>query len=792
MIEALGSDLGRKISRSRTIQIQPTWVLLAVLILGFGLRLHRLGTQNIWWDEGHAVWTARQSLRQVTQITAHDVHPPLYLWMLHGWMRLVGDSEFAVRYLSVIGGMLTLALTYVVARRLVGRRPAMLATLLIATARFQIWWSQEARMYVWASFWALLSIYFFARLRQNRPGAWWSYVLSSLAAMYTLYLSILVLLLENLFVLVTIWRKPQRRRSWYRWLLAQASIAILYSPWLYMAFSSSRTDAARESFAFYRVWQLYGAVLVAGVSTNLDRYTWLLMPFALLACAGIALLLFDRRQPQRYGFTGWEVGLLLLLPLVIPPLVVYGLSIPRGMFYSPKPEARYLLLFSPLFYILIAGTLAILWLKSRWGRIVTVAGVLLVLGTSVSVLPEHYAGRYLRDEYQTAMAVLATHARPGDAVLLVSGDRYPVFLYYYDRQFSDGWGPQVYLMPQYSTRFTVDNVDAELAPLMAAHDRLWLASLERSLQDPEDLVKPWLDAHTSQVLHVAQGHNDLWLYASPPEPPAAQFIMGQPQHVLDPPAALGAGTLVGYDMPTTEFRPGDVVRPGLYVTAGQDLTLDVRWIHASGQVVEQQSLVIPPGPAGGIVRVMPAFAVYQYTPPGRYTVEVTSAGSAGPVLRIATGQVSQSRHPPAARITTPQQILLDEGQISFLGYSAQPSAHVGQDEAWTMTLFWRAERPVMHDYTVFVHLLGPYNPATGGPVWAQDDGYPLAGGHPTSRWQVGQMIADRHILHIPPQAPPGVYRIEVGMYDASTGERLLIPGSPENRILLGEVEIIAR
>jgi len=130
----------------------PTVVLLAILLLGYGLRLYRLGDQNIWWDEGHAIWAARQSLRQATDITARDVHPPLYLWMLHGWLRLTGESEFTVRYLSLLGGTLTVALTYVVARRLIGRRPAMLAMLLIAVARFHIWWSQEARMYVWATF----------------------------------------------------------------------------------------------------------------------------------------------------------------------------------------------------------------------------------------------------------------------------------------------------------------------------------------------------------------------------------------------------------------------------------------------------------------------------------------------------------------------------------------------------------------------------------------------------------------------------------------------------------------
>jgi mannosyltransferase len=160
---------------NRAFILNPTLTLLLILLLGMGLRLYRLGDQSVWWDEGHAIWTARQSLVETTSITAHDVHPPLYLWLLHFWLRLTGESEFAVRYLSLIGGVLTVALTYVVARRLIGRRSALLATLLIATARFHIWWSQEARMYVWAAFYALLSIYLFARLRHGGTRVWWSF-----------------------------------------------------------------------------------------------------------------------------------------------------------------------------------------------------------------------------------------------------------------------------------------------------------------------------------------------------------------------------------------------------------------------------------------------------------------------------------------------------------------------------------------------------------------------------------------------------------------------------------------
>lgn len=764
----------------------PTLVLLAVLWLGFGLRLYRLGEQNIWWDEGHAVWAARQSLGQVTDITARDVHPPLYLWLLHCWLRLTGESEFAVRYLSTIGGMLTVALTYVVARRLVGRRAALLATLLIATARFHIWWSQEARMYVWATFFALLSVYLFVRLRHSGTVTWWAYVFASVAALYTLYLAILVLLLQNLFIVITIWQKPQRRRFLFNWALAQSSVLVLYIPWLYLALSRTRTDVARTTFPFRMVWQLYGTVLSTGISTDLDRYMWVVIALGLLALAGVALLLVDWHQPQRYGFAGWEVGLLLLLPLLLPPLVVYGLSVPRGIYYSPKPEARYLLLFAPLFYTLLAGAMACFWQKGRLGRSVTVLATALVLGTFVSVLPGHYAGRYLRDEYQTAMLTLGAYAKAEDAVLLVSGDRYPLFMYYYNRHFVDGDGPHVYWLPQHSAVFAPDNVDAELAPLAERHRRLWLASFERTLQDPQDLVQAWLDDHRTPVLHVPQAHNYLRLYDVERGEPTVDVRSLQPQHRLD--HSLGAGALLGYDLPVEEYRPGDVFRPGLYVQSHDALDLIVEWMRPDGAVVEHQVITGPA--AGGAARLVPAFRVYEYTAPGRYWMRVGTGEEQADQIRLPAGRVAQSRRVPACEVAVQQVVEVAEGRIRFLGYGLTPADRVEAGEALEVALCFEAQQRLAGDYTVFVHLLGAYNPATDGPVWAQDDSYPLEGGHPTSRWLAGETILDQHRLHVPPGAPSGTYQIEMGLYDASTGERLPVAGSPERRILLGDVQIV--
>jgi len=153
--------------------------------------------------------------------------------------------------------------------------------------------------------------------------------------------------------------------------------------------------------------------------------------------------------------------------------------------------------------------------------------------------------------------------------------------------------------------------------------------------------------------------------------------------------------------------------------------------------------------------------------------------------------VTHSRRLPDWRPEVEQAATLGEGQFAFEGYRLRPSNGVKAGKVLTLDLFWQALAPVNTSYTVFVHLLGPYNPVTGGPLWAQDDSQPMHGGHPTIRWRPGQLVPDRHELEIPADTPPGVYQVEVGLYDASTGVRLAADGSGTDRLLLGEVQVTA-
>lgn len=129
----------------------------------------------------------------------------------------------------------------------------------------------------------------------------------------------------------------------------------------------------------------------------------------------------------------------------------------------------------------------------------------------------------------------------------------------------------------------------------------------------------------------------------------------------------------------------------------------------------------------------------------------------------------------------PNSVDLPVGEhVHLLGYdySTEP---VAGGEAFDITLYWSSDVQLPADYSVFVHLVDEV-----GIVQAQSDSHPARGSRPTSRWQPGDVVVDQHRLLLPTGlAAPGNLRIEVGMYEYATGERL--PSPEGDTLALGEV-----
>jgi uncharacterized membrane protein len=143
------------------------------------------------------------------------------------------------------------------------------------------------------------------------------------------------------------------------------------------------------------------------------------------------------------------------------------------------------------------------------------------------------------------------------------------------------------------------------------------------------------------------------------------------------------------------------------------------------------------------------------------------------------------------------------GEVRLLGYEMSPIRCAAPSEAggvavlqgsdtdrcWLeLVLYWQAEQKIDTDYTVFVHAVGP-----DGEIWAQRDTRPDSGSYPSSRWAVGEVIADPIRVPLPPEFPPDLLEVVVGMYRPDTSQRLPVlnaGGQPvDDKVVLGSVSV---
>lgn len=273
-------------------------------------------------------------------------------------------------------------------------------------------------------------------------------------------------------------------------------------------------------------------------------------------------------------------------------------------------------------------------------------------------------------------------------------------------------------------------------------------------------------------------------------------------------------TLLGYDLPQRRARPGESFPVTLHwraeQTMGKNLTvfnhlLDAEGVQRGGadRIPHNYYTTLLWVP-GEIVSDAYAVPVAVDAPPGVYWLDVGLYPSDRPALSLPLlvdgrpidrnsvylGPVKIGGPPPqvtAAGVQPGHPLNATFGQpIRLLGFDlarTQPEmagASLPMNSK-DLTLFWRAEGQPAADYTVFVHLLNEQ-----GEVAGQADSPPAAGAYPTSLWDAGETVVDRHAL---PDLPPGRYELKVGLYRPETGERLAAAGSPDGAVKLADLAV---
>ncbi len=216
-------------------------IFLLCLIIGIGVyfRLQGLIKNNLWYDEIASYSVAVQAFPFgiIEKLAEFDTHAPFYYFILHFWIKLFGNNELALRFLSVLFGVLCIAAVYFLGKKFFSAKAGLIAAALLSVNSMQIYYSQEIRFYTYVSFLSIISIYFFLNLLKNANHKNYAFfLLASLFFLYSSNFAQFIVFIESLILLtVFLYRKnfsEVKRLFGYLFLCF-----IFYIPHLFLLFS---------------------------------------------------------------------------------------------------------------------------------------------------------------------------------------------------------------------------------------------------------------------------------------------------------------------------------------------------------------------------------------------------------------------------------------------------------------------------------------------------------------------------------------------------------------------------
>ncbi|MBI4009535.1 glycosyltransferase family 39 protein [Candidatus Roizmanbacteria bacterium] len=140
-------------------------MIYLLLVFAFLIRLISLN-QSLWLDEATTARVVQQYsfLDVATKFSPHDFHPPLYYLSMKFWTNLFGYSEIALRFPSIIFSLLTGWIVYLIGKKIKNEKFSFWAVAFFLFNPLIIYYSQEARMYMMATFFLTVALYYYLGL----------------------------------------------------------------------------------------------------------------------------------------------------------------------------------------------------------------------------------------------------------------------------------------------------------------------------------------------------------------------------------------------------------------------------------------------------------------------------------------------------------------------------------------------------------------------------------------------------------------------------------------------------
>lgn len=303
-----------------------------------------------------------------TSFSFHD-HPPLVFWAQHAFIKIFGETNFAFRLPSVILGLLSIWLLYLIGRKLYSEEAGLFAAFLLGITVNHVYISRAGLQETYVIFFLLLASYFFLRsLEQDKYLIWTGAALGlGFLAKYTVFVFVPVFIVYLAFV------KREyffNKKLWLAVILSFVifSPVIIYNLMLYRAVGHFDFQLSYIAGQNPEVWKVapgkeIGALTdrVRNFAPNLARSnSWLFLSVFLLSLLGFLW------SAARHPLEAFKKHRFLILAFFFLLLLIVRIG----------PSFRFLSMLPPFLALTSAALLAVhvnircqhRMLTSKWGN----------------------------------------------------------------------------------------------------------------------------------------------------------------------------------------------------------------------------------------------------------------------------------------------------------------------------------------------------------------------------------------------------------------------------------------
>jgi len=391
-------------------------LLLFVILIGLILRFWRFTDIPFTYDELSALYRLRfDSFSElVKEGITPDAHPAGVQMFLFFWVRVFGSQEIVVKLPFMLAGILSVWLSYLIAKLWFNSTTAILTATYIASLQMFVLYSQIARPYASGLFLTLLMVFFWSKYirRGYKFIDLVLFVLFAVLASYNHHFSLLFAVIVGISGL---WFVEQKNRMSY--IAAGIAIFILYIPHLPIFFQQLQKGGIGGWLAKPSPWFPF------------QFFEWLMhySIWVVVALILVFLFLFYTARKAPVSTVTQKIRLFMLFWFLLPLIIGYAYSV----MFEPIIQYSLLIFSTPYLFMILFSYLG----RAKPQHLVLATALVLLVNLLTLIFKrEHYKLFYKQPFEHVVKSALALNDKyPGDVIMV--NNYIPYYTDYYFRKF---------------------------------------------------------------------------------------------------------------------------------------------------------------------------------------------------------------------------------------------------------------------------------------------------------------------------------------------------------------------